>query len=114
MKHSIIRPFLGLAMALCAFGQTYTIATFAGGGLPTADTPALLLSVGAIGAVAVDGSGNLIMALPYYHMVMELNAASGVLTLLAGSGTSGYSGDGGPATNARLGNCTGIAVDSDG
>jgi hypothetical protein len=101
-------------MALCGFGQTYTIATFAGGGVPSANTPPSLLAVGSVTAVAVDGAGNLFMALPYYPMVMELNAATGALTAVAGTGTSGYGGDGGPATSAQLGNPTGIAVDSAG
>ena len=37
-----------------------------------------------------------------------------VITTVAGNGTLGYSGDGGPATEAQLLNPTGVAVDADG
>ena len=38
----------------------------------------------------------------------------GTVTTFAGNGTSGYSGDGGPATNAQLNNCFSFALDADG
>jgi hypothetical protein len=41
-----------------------------------------------------------------------LDAATGVLTLVAGNGTPGFSGDNGPATSAQLYSPQGLAVDS--
>jgi streptogramin lyase len=46
--------------------------------------------------------------------VREVAAGSGVITTVAGTGNSGYSGDGGPATAAQLNGPSGIAVDSAG
>ena len=40
-------------------------------------------------------------------------SASGIVTTVAGTGTRGYSGDGGPATNAQV-SPAGLAVDGDG
>ena len=47
-------------------------------------------------------------------MIREVNAATGVITTVAGNGTGGYSGDGGPATAAELDDPDGVAVDAAG
>src|SRR5208283_3417442 len=44
----------------------------------------------------------------------EVNLSTGVITTLAGNGTAGYSGDGGPATAAELDYPAGVAVDASG
>ena len=113
MNYSSGMPALGFAMAVCAFGQTYTISTFAGGGFPD-NAPAPLVALGTVSAVAVDSSGNVLMALPDYHMVAMIDSTSGLVTRVAGNGASGYSGDGGPATSAQLQYPSGVAVDSTG
>ena len=43
-----------------------------------------------------------------------MNHATGVITTVAGNGTAGYSGDGGPATAAKLAYPSGVAVDAAG
>ena len=60
--------------------------------------------------VAVDSSGNLLIADFANSRVREVNA-SGIISTVAGTGTCGYTGDGGSPTSAEL--CpNGIAVDS--
>ncbi len=100
---------LTLAVSGCAFGQTYTIKTFAGGGLPVhvAGTSATLR---APGSVAVDGAGNLFFS-DERDVVLRLDAKTGVVTVAAGNGTSGFSGDNGPAASAQLFNPRSVAVD---
>jgi sugar lactone lactonase YvrE len=49
-----------------------------------------------------DRVGNLYVADALNHCVRRVDAASGVITTVAGRGEPGYSGDGGPATAARL------------
>src|ERR1019366_4347999 len=46
--------------------------------------------------------------------ILRLDAKTGILTLAAGNGTVGFSGDNGPATSAQLAYPTGVAVDSAG
>ncbi|MBN2282420.1 MAG: hypothetical protein JXO48_00860 [Deltaproteobacteria bacterium] len=63
--------------------------------------------------VAVDSSGNLLITDEANHCVRRVDT-SGIITTIAGTGKSGYSGDGGPATEARLFFPYGIAVDASG
>jgi hypothetical protein len=61
--------------------------------------------------VAVDSAGNLYIA-DGNNCIRKVS--NGVITTVAGSGTRGFSGDNGPATNAQLADPTGVAVDSAG
>ena len=47
-------------------------------------------------------------------LIRELNISTGQLSTIAGNGTQGYTGDGGPATSAELGNSETVAVGPDG
>jgi sugar lactone lactonase YvrE len=64
--------------------------------------------------VAVDADGNLFICDPFNARVRRVDHASGVITTVAGNGTKGFSGDGGPATSAELQAPTGAAVDKSG
>ena len=72
------------------------------------NTPLLLPS-----SVAYDSSGNLYFAETGDHTVRRLTAA-GVLSVVAGTGTQGFAGDGGPATAALLDSPAAVALDSSG
>ena len=111
--HNPIALLVVLVSLVPASGQTYTIRTFAGGGLPEG-IPAISAGLGLVwGGVATDALGNVYLALFDYHVVLRLDS-TGMLTRIAGDGTSGYSGDNGPATSAQLAIPTGVAVDSAG
>lgn len=64
--------------------------------------------------VTIDGAGNILMVnwAPYNNVVKI--APSGATTVIAGTGTAGFAGDGAPATNAQFDFPTGIAVDASG
>jgi uncharacterized protein (TIGR03437 family) len=64
--------------------------------------------------VAVDAAGNLYIADSFNYRVRKVSASTGVITTVAGTGVSGYGGDGGPATSAQLGGPEAVAVDSAG
>ena len=102
---------LFLLIPCAAFSQTYTISTFAGGGLPV-NVPATATSTDVVNGLAVDSMGNVYMASRY--IVLRLDAKTGFLTLVAGNGTFGFSGDNGPAVSAQLSIIVGVAVDSSG
>ena len=62
--------------------------------------------------VAVDRNGNIYAAADATnHVVSRIDAATGVITTVAGNGTQGFAGDGGAATSAELYNPSGLAVD---
>src|SRR5439155_20751462 len=64
--------------------------------------------------VAVDGAGNLFMAEGGNARIRRVDAGTGTITTVAGNGTFGFSGDGGPATAAELGTPVGVALDGAG
>ncbi|MGB9085033.1 MAG: hypothetical protein WCC46_10460 [Terriglobales bacterium] len=105
---------IAVAFALSApqflFGQ-YTINTIAGGG-PN-HIAALSASTGYPESIAFDSAGNAYIAESYASQILEVSVA-GTVTVVAGNGTEGYSGDGGLATSAALNQPEGVFVDSSG
>ncbi len=63
--------------------------------------------------VAADGAGNLYIADTLNHRIRRVDAA-GTIATVAGTGESGFSGDGGPAVRARLNRPADVAVDGAG
>jgi hypothetical protein len=102
---------LASVLSWSAWGQTYTISTFAGGALPV-NIPGTSASLGPVGNIAADRPGNVFLACQ--NTILRLDATTGVLTLVAGNGTAGFSGDNGPAANAQLSCPSGVAIDSAG
>ena len=62
-------------------------------------------------AVYCDRSGNLFISDFYNNVIRKVNS-SGIITTIAGNGTGGNSGDGGPAILAELGSPIGVATDA--
>jgi sugar lactone lactonase YvrE len=95
---------------------TGIITTVAGGGNPGPDPDGSLataINVTNFRGVAIDASGDL-----YYSdlqaRVRKIDAATGTVTTVAGNTYYGYTGDGGEATMAQLGNPQQIAFDNGG
>jgi DNA-binding beta-propeller fold protein YncE len=65
-------------------------------------------------AVAVDGDGNLYIADTMNHRVRRVDARTGIITTVAGTGQARCSGDGGPAHQAALNEPAALAVDAGG
>ncbi|MCC6572197.1 MAG: hypothetical protein IT462_00270 [Planctomycetes bacterium] len=65
-------------------------------------------------AICFDADGNCYVADSNNYRVRRIDADTGIVTTIAGNGFPGYSGDGGPATQAGLGYTLGIAADAQG
>lgn len=90
------------------------ISTIAGGGGSLGDNgPATSARLFNPYGVAVDASGNVYVADAGQYRVRKISS-SGIISTIAGTGTQGYSGDGGAANAARLMMPMGIAVDASG
>jgi mucin-19 len=89
-------------------GVISTIAGTGAGDFGGDGGPATAASFLALGRIAADTNGNLFIA--DWSRVRMVNAA-GVISTIAGDGTTGFGGDGGPATSAQLSTVTGIAID---
>jgi sugar lactone lactonase YvrE len=65
-------------------------------------------------AVALDADGNLYIADTINHRIRRVDASTGLIHTIAGTGVNGFSGDGGPAVAADISFPVGIAVDISG
>ncbi|MCA1683612.1 MAG: DUF11 domain-containing protein, partial [Actinobacteria bacterium] len=75
--------------------------------------PATEAQIGYAQALWVDAAGNIYIA-DTSNNVIRMVDTEGIITTVAGTGVAGYSGDGGPATEAQLNFPTGVAVDAAG
>jgi hypothetical protein len=85
------------------------VAGYGGDGGPAADAP-----LNGPAGVALDAAGNLFITDSGNGRVRRVDAMTGVITTVAGTGGFGSGGDGGPAASALLRNPHGVAVDAAG
>ncbi|SPF44404.1 exported hypothetical protein [Candidatus Sulfotelmatobacter kueseliae] len=112
-SHRFLLPILLASTLSVTLHAQYAITTVAGGG-PN-NLPSLQSSIGTVSSVAEDSAGNVYIADSNSNRVLKV-ATTGNVTVVAGNGSFGYSGDGGLATAAALGvfGPAGIAVDAAG
>src|ERR1035437_1426654 len=105
-----------LALGICAaplHGQVIQTVAGTDPSFPISSIQALSAPLGPLEDVAVDAQGNLYASDSANNIVVWITP-NGVLTVVAGNGKAGFSGDGGPATSASLSFPSGVAIDSDG
>ena len=91
-------------------GALGTVAGTLGRGGPAGDGgPATAAQLNSPYAVAVDTAGNLFIADTMNNRIRKVDT-TGTITTIAGTGSPGFSGDGGPASAAILSGPQGIAV----
>jgi sugar lactone lactonase YvrE len=115
MKNSVRMAMWALACLIfgCVSADAQTITTIAGGG-PTSVAPGVsstTSSVGATAAVKKDSLGNTYIVDNAFGHVYKVDS-TGKLTLFAGNGTVGFSGEGGLATAAAMNGPSGMCIDS--
>jgi hypothetical protein len=106
MRFRLIWPLL----TAIAAGQTIT--NFAGNGTPgyAGDAgPATQAEINRAVGLATDASGNIYLADQNNNVVRKVNT-SGNITTIAGTNVPGFTGDGGPATQAQLNGPLGVCV----
>jgi sugar lactone lactonase YvrE len=64
--------------------------------------------------VAVDAHGNVFLSDTFNHRIRRIDRSTAAIATVAGDGTPGFSGDGGPASKARLNEPYGVAIDAAG
>lgn len=108
------RTYLALILLLLCAGSSSAqiIHTIAGGG-PGSGIPALSANFSDPLRALVDSSGNFYFVAYTQHRIFKVDTA-GNLTLIAGTGVAGFSGDGGLATSANLNAPIGITLDASG
>jgi DNA-binding beta-propeller fold protein YncE len=75
--------------------------------------PATAASLNEPYGIVLDRAGNLYIADRLNRRVRRVDAVSGTITTLAGTGEAAYSGDGGPAAKAGLAEPNGLALDAE-
>ena len=88
------------------------ISTVAGGGWNPDDGPATDALLQGTWAVTIGPNGDIYILEQDFHRVRRVAAHSGFITTIAGTGTWGYEGDGGPATTAQLARPGDVAFDA--
>ena len=103
-------------LASLGWAQQYTISTVAGNGRAAfqgAGGPGTSAALVQPSKVAADSSGNVFVSDAYFHQVFRVST-SGTITVYAGSGQPGFSGDNGLAVAAQLNTPGSLAVDAAG
>lgn len=104
-------------LLLYVAGQAQMIVTLAGKGLPAFGGDGGISRAADLNytcGIAIDKAGNLFVADAHNQRIRKIDALTGIISTVAGNGTSSFSGDGGPAISAKLSNPTSVAVDDTG
>jgi uncharacterized protein (TIGR03437 family) len=109
---SVIRKVNTAGIITTVAGNGNGSTAFSGDGGPATSASIYIIPSNHNG-IAVDGAGNLYIADDGHNRVRKVDTA-GIITTVAGTGTLGFSGDGGPAKNAMLWRPNAVAVDGAG
>jgi streptogramin lyase len=93
-------------------GELTTVAGSGTKGYAGDGGPALKAQLNEPYEVRFDRSGNMLFVEMQNHLVRKVDAKTGVISTVAGTGQKGFGGDGGPATKAQFSSPHSIALDA--
>ena len=93
-------PTTGIITTIAGSGQEGVVAD---------GTPAMQAPFRFFGAMVIDRDGNLVFT-SLDNRILKLDRRAGVIRVMAGTGSAGFSGDGGPATAAQFNTPYGLAI----
>lgn len=105
IHNSVTYPQDGYIVTIAGNG----VAGWTGDGHAASDAS---VSVNDPSGLAIDGAGNLYIADTGNNVVRSIDAATGIITTIAGNGAAGDSGDNGLATKASFNAPAGVSVDA--
>ena len=94
-------------------GSIQTIAGTGSASFSSDGGPANQASLNVPVDVSFDRAGNLFIADQFNHRIRKVTP-NGIISTVAGNGSAGFSGDGGPAVNAQINTPTGVFADGSG
>jgi sugar lactone lactonase YvrE len=97
-----------------ATGLTSLIAGTYTAGYSGDDGPAVAAALNAPRGISLDAGSNVFIADTGNARIRRVDAATGIITTVAGTGTEGFAGDGGDPLAAQFSSFTGLATDSNG
>jgi hypothetical protein len=108
-----MKYLLCFVLLLPCAANAQIITTVAGGGTGGDGSKAILAKLNDPTCLAFDRYGNLYITEPLNNDIRKIDT-NGIITTVAGNGSAGFSGDGGPAVSARLREPVGITCDDSG
>lgn len=111
-RHCVLTSFLTLTMLLAHSHAQVKVTTVAGGFINDGK-PATSSALQSPAGGRMDSAGNLYIADQLDHRLRKVST-TGAITTIAGTGIAGYSGDGGPATSAKISFPIDLVIDSKG
>lgn len=109
----VSEPLFGKVDRVNPDGTIERVTHFGAAGLSGGDGgPAVDATISFPTALSVDAAGNVYVP-DHTYRIRRIDAASGIITTIAGDGIQGYSGDNGPASAARIGLPTHCAISGD-
>src|SRR5262249_21381165 len=104
---------LAIALTPVSFSQSYLTTTVAGSSRLLDGRPGNTVPLRYPYGVTQDSSGNVYFADNQDQRIRRVDS-NGVITTIAGNGQTGFSGDGGPATSAKLNSPQAVKLDGKG
>ena len=114
LKPTILLAIVSNVALFAGTGLITNVAGTGSTGIAGIGGPATSAQLNAPVGLCYDAAGNLYIADYGNNRVVRVDAATGILTLVAGNGAYASTGDGGPATLASLHSPAGLAVDAAG